>query len=165
MAQIIRITSEALQATIRRLLPSQQGFGEDLLASNVVTPIIDLTPTAEGSQLASYLQVARGFDQSKAQANGTTTTVTTTAGFYLCDFIINSGTGTGVIELNDGSTTKELDIVPAARTSIGDYVVFVPTGYTFQIRSNALGTIFTCYSRQIADVNGELNQPFGFSPQ
>ena len=51
MSQIIRITSEALQATVRRLLPSQQGFGEDLQASNVITPVIDLTPTAEGSQL------------------------------------------------------------------------------------------------------------------
>ena len=45
MAQLINLTSEALQATIRRLLPSQQGFGEDLQATNVVTPIIDLTPT------------------------------------------------------------------------------------------------------------------------
>ena len=51
MAQIINITSEALQATIRRLLPSQQGFGEDLQATNVVQPIIDLTPTAEGTVL------------------------------------------------------------------------------------------------------------------
>ena len=51
MAQLISITSEALQATIRRLLPSQQGFGEDLQASNVITPVIDVTPTAEGLSL------------------------------------------------------------------------------------------------------------------
>ena len=50
MAQLISITSEALQATVRRLLPSQQGFGEDLQATTVVTPIIDLTPSAEGSE-------------------------------------------------------------------------------------------------------------------
>ena len=42
MAEIIRITSEALQATIRRLLPSQTGFGDDLQATNLITPIIDL---------------------------------------------------------------------------------------------------------------------------
>ena len=58
MAQITTVTSEALQATLRRLLPSQQGFGEDLQASNVITPIIDLTPSAEGSILPDYLQTA-----------------------------------------------------------------------------------------------------------
>ena len=62
MAQIKSITSEALEATVRNLLPSQQGFGEDLQAQNVIVPIIDLTPTAEGSQLPTSLQQAYGFD-------------------------------------------------------------------------------------------------------
>ena len=41
------VTSEALQSTVRRLLPSQQGFGSDLEATNLIQPVIDLTPTAE----------------------------------------------------------------------------------------------------------------------
>ena len=49
--EITPITSEALQAVIRRLLPSQRGFGDDLQATNLITPIIDLTPTAEGSSI------------------------------------------------------------------------------------------------------------------
>ena len=61
MSQIISITSEALQATVRRLLPSQQGFGEDLQASNVILPVIDLTPTAEGSQLPNDLARSLNF--------------------------------------------------------------------------------------------------------
>ena len=62
-------------------------------AQNVIVPIIDLTPTAEGSNLPGYLQTARGFDQTKVQAQGSTVTVTTTAGFYQLDLFIN-GEGT-----------------------------------------------------------------------
>ena len=58
MPQIIDITSEAIQATIRRLLPSQKGFGVDMQASNVITPIIDVTRTADGTQLPAELQYA-----------------------------------------------------------------------------------------------------------
>ena len=49
MAEIVPVVSEALEAQIRDLLPSQRGFGEDLQASNVITPIIDLTAAAEGT--------------------------------------------------------------------------------------------------------------------
>ena len=55
MSQIIPIVSEALQATVRRLLPSQNGFGEDLQASNVIVPIVNLTPSAEGTELRSLI--------------------------------------------------------------------------------------------------------------
>ena len=83
MAQIIRITSEALQATIRRLLPSQQGFGEDLQASNVIQPIIDLTPTAEGSSVPSYLQRAAAYgSQTAFSVSNTTSSLVTGGGFY-----------------------------------------------------------------------------------
>ena len=76
MAQLIRITSEALQATVRRLLPSQQGFGEDLEASNVIQPIIDLTPTAEGNQLPFNLASAINFtDTTAISANSSTQTL------------------------------------------------------------------------------------------
>ena len=82
MTQIINITSEALQATIRRLLPSQQGFGEDLQASNVITPIIDLTPTAEGSVVRQDLQTALAFgSQTAFDVGGATTTLANSPGF------------------------------------------------------------------------------------
>ena len=66
MAQITNVTSEALQATLRRLLPSQQGFGEDLQASNVITPVIDLTASAEGSALPIELSTALAFGNTTA---------------------------------------------------------------------------------------------------
>ena len=46
---ISSVTSEALQLKLRQLLPSQQGFGTDLTASNTIVPVIDLTAAAEGS--------------------------------------------------------------------------------------------------------------------
>ena len=62
--EIITVNSEALQTQIRDLLPSQHGFGSELQASNVITPIIDLTAAAEGSGLPSYLQTAVSFGLS-----------------------------------------------------------------------------------------------------
>jgi len=165
MAQIIPIVSDALQATIRRLLPSQNGFGEDLQAQNVIVPIIDLTPTAEGSNLPGYLQTARGFDQTKVQAQGSTVTVTSTAGFYQLDLFINSGTGSGVLEMSDGFSVKEITLVTGTDVPVRGYYVFVPVGYTLQVRSNSATTPFTCDFRQIADVNGVLSEPFGYTPQ
>ena len=91
MAQIINITSEELQATIRRLLPSQQGFGEDLQASNVIMPVIDVTATAEGTQLPSYLQKAISVtDLNNVSVNNGTTTIINTPGFWLLNFAISS---------------------------------------------------------------------------
>ena len=89
MAQLINITSEALQATVRRLLPSQQGFGEDLQAQNVITPIIDLTPTAEGSSVPVQLQEAFFAGQaSQSIRNGGTVTLVNTPGFWRVNYSI-----------------------------------------------------------------------------
>ena len=83
MAQITSITSEALQATIRRLLPSQQGFGEDLQATNVITPIIDLTPSAEGSEIRADLQRSFSFGSiTSFGAKNQTAVIASTPGFY-----------------------------------------------------------------------------------
>ena len=54
--EIITVNSEALETQIRDLLPSQNGFGSELQASNVITPIIDLTAAAEGTGLRSDIQ-------------------------------------------------------------------------------------------------------------
>jgi hypothetical protein len=45
--EIITVNSEDLQTQIRDLLPSQNGFGSELQASNVIFPIIDLTRSAD----------------------------------------------------------------------------------------------------------------------
>ena len=178
MAQIIRITSEALQQTIRRLLPSQQGFGEDLQASNVIQPIIDLTPTAEGSALPTDLARAMSFDSqsSFSHSGATTTTVVNTAGFHRVFGILclnNAATNQNIeFQLGDGlSLNKKIfdhQIVGGA-TDITqnvpfDFIVFINSGEFLQLVGTATsfcdGTV-----RQVADLQGNIVNPSGFTPQ
>tara|TARA_E500000081_G_C6124666_1_gene350074 strand:+ start:228 stop:764 length:537 start_codon:yes stop_codon:yes gene_type:complete len=178
MAQIISITSEALQATIRRLLPSQQGFGEDLQAQNVVVPIIDLTPTAEGSALPADLQRAVNYTDATAfDINNTSTTVANSPGFYRLigtSTIANSGAADTAAEweLSIGGVGKKVwgqkVITFGGSTSFAsvsyDFVCFIPAnaGLTGICTGNAQlnGSI-----RQIADVYGVLKNPTLFQSQ
>lgn len=175
MAQITRVTSEALQATIRRLLPSQQGFGEDLEATNVITPIIDLTPTAEGSEVRQDLQRALAFgSQTAFDCSNTTTTLANSPGFWR---VVGSAAGAtssgatirGDFTLDDGSTTKivwSLDLglsssnTPAVSEQF-DLVFFLAAGETLKADTNSRTTMKGSY-RQIATVTGELVNPSGF---
>ena len=63
MGQEFFINSQLLEDQVRKLLPSQggQGAGFDLSASTQIIPVIDLTESAEGSNLRSDLQTA--FDE------------------------------------------------------------------------------------------------------
>ena len=178
MAEIIRVTSEALQATVRRLLPSQQGFGDDLQATNLITPIIDLTPTAEGSALPDYLQRAINYvDANTFFINNTTTTVINTPGFWQINgsvsHNINAGVSDFTVGLNDGTTIKYLlnfsEVSPSTAqeifmTYIELPVILVRTGDTLEITAGA-ATNVTGSCRQIADLQGNLNDPTGYVSQ
>ena len=81
--EIITVNSEVLQTQIRDLLPSQNGFGSELQASNVITPIIDLTSAAEGSGLPLALQNAIAFgSQTAFEGNNTPAVIANSPGFY-----------------------------------------------------------------------------------
>jgi len=178
MAQLISITSEALQATIRRLLPSQQGFGEDLQASNVITPIIDLTPSAEGSEVRADLQTAMALDSITAidvTGTGTTTLINNPGFFRLIGVFAQNALNTvqqqTVFELTDGTTTKKLwgmqFLTSSTDTVISesfDITVFLRTGDSLQASTTSRSFIRGSF-RQIADVNGDLVNPVGFTPQ
>lgn len=178
MAQITEVTSEALQATIRRLLPSQRGFGEDLQATNVITPIIDLTPTAEGSQLPQFIQQALNFTQatSFAVTSGTTTLVTTT-GFYRVigtATIRNQAGGTEAVSfiINDGSSSKVVwqmgnppSATPLMVASQYDFTVFLSAGDSFKADATSDNGYLAGSVRQVATVTGVLVNPTGFTPE
>ena len=178
MPQIITITSEALQATIRRLLPSQQGFGEDLQATNVVTPIIDLTPTAEGSILPYDLQTANNFGGATAfNISNASTDIITTAGFYRIQGSWNlAGNNTAIVStafnLNDGSTSKKIyqwrkgTAASMAEFLCGsfDFTIFLRSGDKLNGTCSLNADLHGSY-RQIADSNGNLVDPSGFTPQ
>lgn len=178
MAQIISITSEALQATIRRLLPSQQGFGEDLQAQNVVVPIIDLTPTAEGSALPADLQRAVNYTDATAfNINNTSTTVANTPGFYRLigtSTIANSAAAdtNASWQLSESLSTK--NIWAQEVITFGGGTAFASTSYDFVVfLSSGIALTGVCTQnahlngsiRQIADVYGVLKNPTLFQSQ
>ena len=176
MAQVRQVVSETLQATVRRLLPSQRGFTEDLQASNVIMPIIDLTPSAEGSSLPVDLSRAIAFgSQTAFSAQNGTTVVVNNAGFYrifgvsVVRAFQASGTGNS-FTMSDGLSSKTVweHFAPAvsdgATQSIQfDFIAFIDSGDSISaVSSNSEGYI-SGSSRQVADVSGNLVNPDGFS--
>lgn len=175
MAQIIPIVSDALQSTIRRLLPSQRGFGEDLQAQNVIVPIIDLTPTAEGSILGTNLQTALSFDsQTPFAARDNSVVVANTPGFYRI-FGVCSGesdsvaSDNGSFTMSNGISVKTIWRTWFENTATDstyaleyDFVVFLATGDSITAVSSSTNVRLTGSSRQIADVSGVNVNPAGF---
>jgi len=177
MAQITSVTSEALQQQIRNLLPSQQGFGEDLQATNVITPIIDLTAAAEGSSLPLSLASADAFGSNTAVNinNAVNTLIINNTGFWrlsLSAALNNNGTGSCEIKLDDGIGTKVLyRLVGQGGGSIDkinqriDLTIFLRPGDSVVGTASQPGSELVGSYRQIADVNGVIVNPSGFSPQ
>ena len=175
MAQITSITSEALQATIRRLLPSQQGFGEDLQAQNVIVPVIDLTPTAEGTALPQYLQEALNFVGATAfSSDGSDETIANVAGFWRVTAVAACFSSTAEnklsrLRISDGSTTKtiwQLTTPDNASNQLVsesvDFVIYLRPTDSIIASSGSTGT-FVGSVRQVADNNGNLIVPSGFT--
>jgi hypothetical protein len=172
VAQIVPVTSESLEAQIRNLLPSQRGFGEDLQASNVILPIIDLTPTAEGANLRQDLQTALDINVSNQNiAAGTTETLTTTPGFYQISFSAINSSGSlarsCLFRLSDGFSTKivhYVNISPASTVNGVLPIIYVEPGNTLSCQNGSDVATNTAY-RQIADNSGNLVNPQGFVQQ
>jgi hypothetical protein len=163
------VTSEALQSTVRRLLPSQQGFGSDLEATNLIQPVIDLTPTAEGSQLPSYLQKALSQQSSTGFAVANTTTVLiNTPGFYILRGQIQvDGSSTGTIRMGTSASKSNIiaiyGSIQGAGSRIFDTIVFLDTGDEIDAVSSSGTADISGVHFQIADRYGNLNNPGGFT--
>ena len=177
--QIVSVTSESLQAKIRSLLPSQQGFGADLQASNVIFPVVDLTSAAEGSGVPESMQQALAFgSQTSFSANGSTAVIANSPGFYRIYGVAvaendTSSVVSATLSMSDGLTAKEiwkLSLDPttqkyAASENI-DIICFLASGESISaISTDATKCHFNGSSRQVADVNGNLVNPVGFTPQ
>lgn len=178
MAQITSIVSEALQAKIRTLLPSQAGFTEDLQAQNVIVPIVDLTETASGSALRQDLQTSIAFaSQNVFDVSNATTTVANIGGFHRLigsSFVRvkNSGNTPQVdVILSDGATSKIVWGTVADQTTIEgigvlnlDFVFFLRSTDSLIVQAStdaqAIGSV-----RQIADLTGNLVNPSGYTAE
>ena len=176
--QITSVTSEALQAQLRNLLPSQEGFGTDLMAQNVIVPIIDLTSAAEGSSVGQNLQTAYSFgDITAFRENNSNSTIISNTGFFqiygnVSIYSGNSFNNVAKLEMTDGLSVKILyqNEVAATASVVGysyifNLVVFVDTGISITASTNSTYSRINGVSRQIADINGNLVNPSGFSPQ
>ena len=85
MAQEFTINSSAIESKINQLLPSQGGFGAgvDFSASTMIIPIVDLTETAEGSDVRPDLQTALSLNSVTAfRVENQTTTLVNTTGYF-----------------------------------------------------------------------------------
>ena len=166
--EIITVNSEALQTSFRDLLPSQNGFGSELQASNVITPIIDLTATAEGSVLRSDLQSALAFgSQTAFDVTTGTTTLANSPGFYRCTGVANLGTGStsqeSKFELTDGATSKViLQFSGVASVTNFDFNVWLAAGESLTCSATNNNFSMNGSIRQIADSTGALVNPSGY---
>ena len=174
---ISSVTSESLQLKLRQLLPSQQGFGTDLSASDTIIPVIDLTAAAEGSDVPIDLQQAIAFgSQTAFSAINATVVIANTAGFFriMGAASITGGTGSrsNDFTMTDGATVKTIwsqKVIPTGTILLSclnfDFIVFLATGDSISATTNTAFDSLVGSSRQIADVNGTPVQPVGFTPQ
>lgn len=172
--EIITVNSEELQTQIRDLLPSQNGFGSELQATNVITPIIDLTAAAEGSSLGVNLQTAIAFgSQTSFDVANTTTTLINSPGFYrifgVASIVTSSASAqSGSFQLTDGLSSK---IIWKVSTGAAvdeylqlefDFVVWLAAGESMSGTTNNAVSHLVGSTRQIASSDGTLIQPSGY---
>jgi hypothetical protein len=177
MGQEFFIKSDTLETKVRELLPSQGGLGAgfDLSASTQIIPIIDLTESAEGSNLRLDLQSSLSLNSVTAtNISGTTTTFVTTTGYFRLFGNIYIGSSnspatnsTANITITDGLTSKVLfrvrqdSISGVARTQNipFDFIVFVEAGHSINGTTSDGQSEIQVASRQIASIDGTLTNP------
>lgn len=168
MGQEFTIKSEAIESKINQLLPSQGGYGAgiDFSASTTVIPIVDLTETAEGSSLRQDLQTAVDFATSRTEViNASNTTVVNTTGFFKVDINVTGLNGSATINIFDGTTSKIIkfyDFQNNALNIVDSTIVYLRAGDSLRASSSNGTTGINLFTRQIADVSGNLTSPLGF---
>ena len=170
MGQEFFINSQELENKIRKLLPSQGGAGAgfDLSASTQIVPIIDVTESAEGSNVRADLQTSLSLASvtSFSVSNTTSTIITTTGYFRIFGTVSGVRTGTsadfGTFSITDGVTTKILtsfDIYAPNGLASYDFNVFLTAGDSVTVQSTGSTLVVKGCSRQIADIDGNLVNP------
>jgi len=173
-----RVTSEALEAKFRQVFPAQGGaeLVQDLFASGVIQPVVDFSSVAEGSVLPQNLQTAWDFATGSAQITTTNANIITNTGFWLVDltasvFVDASALSTWQINVFDGTSSKP--VWAFTSNSLGGtvtgsvvedkFVVFLRSGDSLRGTTPDSRFPIDVWYRQIADVNGTLVNPLGFT--
>ena len=164
MGQEFIIKSQDLEDKINQLLPSQGGFqaGVDLSASTQIIPIVDLTETAEGSQVRADLQTAIEYDKATvfAQNGSATNIIINTTGYWrvfgACSM---TGAGNNSWILDNGSAQKIIIRWTGgtqSTTANFDFVVKLNAGEDLRLATSSSNAQMNGSIRQIADINGNL---------
>ena len=166
MGQEFVIKSPTLEDKINQLLPSQGGQqpGVDLSASTTIIPIVDLTESAEGSNLRQDLQTALSHGNTTTYSiSNTTTTIANTTGYWRIFGIAQiTGGVEGAFFLGDGTTNKQIGRFSGNSNGcpnvLYDFVVFLAAGESIFITCSSNMTLSGCV-RQLADISGNLIDP------
>lgn len=168
--QNYEITSPTLENQVKTLLPSVAGYGGLLRATNTIVPVIDLTSSAEGSNISETLQTALAFQSQTAfTVDSATVTIANVAGFYRCFGISNvfdsNASNSGAFQLKSGSTTKTILKYQSGgpNTEQFDFVVFLDSGESLIGVSTNANYVLHGSVRQIATSTGTLVNPGGFT--
>ena len=169
MGQEFVIKSQQIEDKINQLLPSQGGFqpGVDFSASTTVIPIVDLTETAEGSTLRQDLQVATDFASTRTEVvNASNTVIVNTPGFYSVDIQVTGQNAAAELNIFDGATSKIIKYYSFQSDPlnlIDNAVVFLRAGDSLRATSGGANVGINTITRQIADLQGNLVNPLGYS--
>lgn len=172
MGQEFFINSQELENKIRQLLPSQGGAGAgfDLSASTQIIPVIDVTESAEGSNLRSDLQssLSHGSITPFAVQAASATLINNTGYFRVfgnSTILSTNADRDNQIAINDGATTKTVwQSVINSSTAVQhisenfDFIVFLEAGDSLVATAADSSNIFGC-TRQIASIDKVLTNP------
>lgn len=174
MGQEFFVKSDTLENKLRQLLPSQGGLGQgvDLSATTQIVPIVNLTESAEGSEVRADLQTAFSHTTlTTFSVTNTTTTVISNTGYYriIGNFsAVTANPGAqGTISLDDGATNKVIvnygqSSGYATNETIGedfDFIVFLAAGINLKVGCTTISGRMIGSVRQIADIDGNLTNP------
>jgi len=176
-----RVTDEALEKRFRDTFRSQGGaeLVDDLYAQGVIVPVVDFTAAATGDVLSENLQTAWDFTTGATQVSGTTSTLVTNSGFWQVDLnftggdvLSNNPILLARVFIDDGTSTKTVwafssAAISAAQATVGiienKFIVFLRSGDSLKAFSNGTTETIDIWYRQIATVNGDPINPFGFT--
>ena len=171
MGQEFFVKSADLEQKVRELLPSQGGLGAgfDLSASTQIIPTIDLTESAEGSNVRADLQTALSFAKQTSNylQNVTNQTLISTTGYYrLFGHFIIIANATQNLNLFDGASSKQLLNTTHSTTSATtpifipfDFNIFLEAGDSLRATTSGTASAIQITTRQIATIDGTLVNP------
>lgn len=168
---------ESIEENLNTNFPSQ-GQGNPPLyysLSETVVPTYSINAVAEGSALPEILQTAWDFSTGGvAAANNTATAISNTGFWQVWGNIVaqtpTSAQASASIRISDGASNKSVwsweELVGTTGVisqQIPTFYVFVRSGDSVTAQTNSVNVRIDLNYRQVADVNGNLVNPLGYS--